>query len=106
MYLLLYFYYFFEFAEDMKEFDFKTCILIFFCCLLIFIFGKIEFVLSLGIFILVVILNFCSLNHVNDLIMTDNINTVNRCLLLHMCLFMDINMAACIFILFALGDNY
>ena len=40
------------------------------------------------------ILNFCSLNHVNDLIKTDNINTINRYLLLHMCLFMDINLTA------------
>ena len=106
MYLWLYFYYFFEFAEDMTEFDLKTCILIFFCCLLIFIFGKIEFLLSLGIFIFIVILNFWSLNHVNDLIMTDNINTVNRCLLLHMCLFMDINITAFIFILLASEDTW
>ena len=50
------------------------------------------------------ILNFGSLNHVNDLIMTNNINTINRYLLLHMCLFMDINISAFIFILLALED--
>ena len=104
MYLWLSFYYFFEFAEDMAELDLKTCILIFLCCLLIFIFEKIDFLLSLGIFIFVVILNFCSLNHVNDLIMTDNINTINRYLLLHMCLFMDINLTAFIFILLGNGE--
>ena len=105
MYLWLSFYYFFEFAEDITKTALKTCIVIIFCCLLFFIFKITDFGLSFAIFMVVVILNIVSLNHVNDLIKDYFISTINRCLLLYMCLFMDINISAFIIILLSSMGN-
>ena len=105
MYLWLSFYYFFEFAEDITKTALKTFIVIIFCCLLFFIFKITDFGLSFAIFMVVVILNIVSLNHVNDLIKDYFISTINRCLLLYMCLFMDINISAFIIILLSSMGN-
>ena len=91
MYLFLSFFYFFELFESIAEAILKSFIIIFFCCLLIFIFRIADFYLSLLIFIFVEFLNIVSLIHIIGLFDL-NMNQKNRNLLLHMCLFMDINL--------------
>ena len=91
MYLFLSFFYFFEFVQSIVEAILKSFIIIFFCCLLIFIFRIADFYLSLLIFIFVELLNIVSLIHVYGLFDL-NMNTKNRNLLLHMSLFMEINL--------------
>ena len=91
MYLFLSFFYFFEFVQSIVEAILKSFIIIFFCCLLIFIFRIADFYLSLLIFIFVELLNIVSLIHVYGLFNL-NMNTKNRNLLLHMSLFMEINL--------------
>ena len=96
MYLFLSFFYFFELFESIAEAILKSFIIIFFCCLLIFIFRIADFYLSLLIFIFVECLNIVSLFHVKYII-KKYYRTINQYFLLHMSLFMDINL---IFLLF------
>ena len=96
MYLFLSFFYFFELFESIVEAILKSFIIIFFCCLLIFIFRIADFYLSLLIFTFVECLNIVSLFHVKYII-KKYYRTINQYFLLHMSLFMDINL---IFLLF------
>ena len=96
MYLFLSFFYFFELFESIAEAILKSFIIIFFCCLLIFIFRIADFYLSLLIFIFVECLNIVSLFHVKYII-KKYYRTINQYFLLHMSSFMDINL---IFLLF------
>ena len=96
MYLFLSFFYFFELFESIAEAILKSFIIIFFCCLLVFIFRIADFYLSLLIFTFVECLNIVSLFHVQYII-KKYYRTINQYFLLHMSLFMDINL---IFLLF------
>ena len=91
MYLFLSFFYFFELFESIAEAILKSFIIIFFCCLLIFIFRIADFYLSLLIFTFVECLNIVSLFHVKYII-KKYYRTINQYFLLHMSLFMDINL--------------
>ena len=91
MYLFLSSFYFFELFESIAEAILKSFIIIFFCCLLIFIFRIADFYLSLLIFIFVECLNIVSLFHVKYII-KKYYRTINQYFLLHMSLFMDINL--------------
>ena len=99
MYLFLSFFYFFELFESIAEAILKSFIIIFFCCLLIFIFRIADFYLSLLIFIFVELLNIVSLFHVKYII-KKYYRTINQYFLLHMSLFMDINLIFLLFYLF------